>query len=330
MPDTLSPSDSPSNAQKTSNAQKPGNAETSSNAENPSNAQSLGNAETSENTENPSKAQTSGNSQSPSNSETTSNSETASTSETSGSAQSPSNAQSGSRGEASGVSELSELSELARFKAAFDGCRRDGPLMVYVCKLIAMRGVDIQGGVAIDRDKTYEIALCRSFSGTITRHSPLFVIPANAEWASPRRVSRRSGSLPAQPVAGPIQLFVLMGREIAAVEAVPAGNVLGVLGLEGAVMKMGTLSDAPTCPSLSSLRLAVAARVCWDVERPDRADRGGDGARERHAAPAGAAADSQRERQQHSRLPDGSASAGPRRRKRGSTSSARWASCSSR
>lgn len=315
MPDTLSPSDSPSNAQKTSNAQKPGNAETSSNAQNLSNAQTSSNAETSENTENPSNAQT------------TSDAQSLGIAETSGNAQSPSSAQSGSRGEASGVSELSEL---ARFKAAFDGCRRDGPLMVYVCKLFAMRGVDIQGGVAIDRDKTYEIALCRSFSGTITRHSPLFVIPANAEWASPRGVSRRSGSLPAQPVAGPIQLFVLMGREIAAVEAVPAGNVFGVLGLEGAVMKMGTLSDAPTCPSLSSLRLAVAARVCWDVERPDRADRGGDGARERHAAPAGAAADSQRERQQHSRLPDGSASAGPRRRKRGSTSSARWASCSSR
>ena len=76
-----------------------------------------------------------------------------------------------------------ESAELGAFRAGFEGCRRDGPLMVYVCKLFGMRGIDIQGGEAIDRGKDYEIALCRSFSGTITRNSPLFVIPANAEWA---------------------------------------------------------------------------------------------------------------------------------------------------
>ena len=48
-----------------------------------------------------------------------------------------------------------------------------------------------------------------------------------------------------------------MGREIVAVDEVPAGNVFGVLGLEGFIMKMGTVSNEPTCPSLSSLRLAV-------------------------------------------------------------------------
>lgn len=48
-----------------------------------------------------------------------------------------------------------------------------------------------------------------------------------------------------------------MGREIIAVDEVPAGNIFGVYGLEGSIMKMGTLSDKPDCPCLSSLRLAV-------------------------------------------------------------------------
>ena len=74
-----------------------------------------------------------------------------------------------------------QCSELAAFQAGFEECRRAGPLMVYICKLFTMRGIDIQGGEAIDRGKDYEIALCRSFSGTITRTSPLFVIPANME-----------------------------------------------------------------------------------------------------------------------------------------------------
>ena len=48
-----------------------------------------------------------------------------------------------------------------------------------------------------------------------------------------------------------------MGREIIAVDEVPAGNIVGVYGLEGSIMKMGTLSNNPDCPCLSSLRLAV-------------------------------------------------------------------------
>ena len=77
------------------------------------------------------------------------------------------------------------------------------------------------------------------------------------------------------PVTTPIQLassfllltrsFLLMGRDIVAVDAVPPGNIFGVLGLEGCIMKSGTLSDTPQCPSLSSLRFAVADGVsCYD------------------------------------------------------------------
>lgn len=55
--------------------------------------------------------------------------------------------------------------------------------------------------------------------------------------------------------------FLLMGREIVAVDEVPAGNIFGIYGLEGAIMKMGTLSDHADCPSLSSLRLAVFSPI---------------------------------------------------------------------
>lgn len=155
-----------------------------------------------------------------------------------------------------------ENSDLMEFKTAFDGCQRDGPLMIYICKLFAMKGIDIQGGGdRIDREKEYEIALCRSFSGTITRNSPLFVIPSNHEFPRFSFSRDRSAPIQPQPLKDPIQLFVLMGREIAAVDEVPAGNVFGILGVAGSVMKMGTLSDTPTCPSLSSLRLAVEMGV---------------------------------------------------------------------
>ena len=60
-----------------------------------------------------------------------------------------------------------------------------------------------------------------------------------------------------------------MGRDIVAVDAVPPGNIFGVLGLEGCIMKSGTLSDTPQCPSLSSLRFAVTDSLsCHDYSDP--------------------------------------------------------------
>ena len=73
---------------------------------------------------------------------------------------------------------------------------------------------------------------------------------------------------PIQPSSSSLLLtrsFLLMGRDIVAVDAVPPGNIFGVLGLEGCIMKSGTLSDTPQCPSLSSLRVAVTDSLsCHD------------------------------------------------------------------
>lgn len=80
-------------------------------------------------------------------------------------------------------------SALSSYKHMFDTCDRNGALMVFICKLFTVEGCDIQGFPAgsrlplsspLDRSKQYEIALCRSFSGVITTHSPLFVIPCRS------------------------------------------------------------------------------------------------------------------------------------------------------
>ena len=38
-----------------------------------------------------------------------------------------------------------ETAALQEFKNGFDGCRNDGPLMVYICKLFSVKGCDIVG-----------------------------------------------------------------------------------------------------------------------------------------------------------------------------------------
>ncbi|KAK8796789.1 hypothetical protein WA538_000017 [Blastocystis sp. DL] len=153
-----------------------------------------------------------------------------------------------------------ETAALQEFKNGFDGCRNDGPLMVYICKLFSVKGCDIVGS-NLEQDKEYEIALCRSFSGHITKDTPLFVVPCR----------NTNQPVAATPVTTPIQLFLLMGREIVAVDEVPAGNIFGIYGLEGAIMKMGTLSDHADCPSLSSLRLASdpIVQIAVETKKPN-------------------------------------------------------------
>ena len=56
-----------------------------------------------------------------------------------------------------------------------------GPLMVYICKLFSVQGHDIQG-FDCDKEKEYEIALCRSFSGIITKDTPIYVIPCSSKY----------------------------------------------------------------------------------------------------------------------------------------------------
>ncbi|KAJ2092377.1 Cytoplasmic GTPase/eEF2-like protein (ribosomal biogenesis) [Coemansia sp. RSA 986] len=49
-------------------------------------------------------------------------------------------------------------------------------------------------------------------------------------------------------------LYMLMGREFVCLQQVPAGNVFGVRGVSGAILKSGTLaSDSQTCPNLAAM-----------------------------------------------------------------------------
>ncbi|KAJ2701237.1 Cytoplasmic GTPase/eEF2-like protein (ribosomal biogenesis) [Coemansia sp. IMI 209128] len=49
-------------------------------------------------------------------------------------------------------------------------------------------------------------------------------------------------------------LYMMMGREFVSLPEVPAGNVFGIRGISGAILKSGTLaSDAQTCPNLAAM-----------------------------------------------------------------------------
>ncbi|PIA19245.1 P-loop containing nucleoside triphosphate hydrolase protein [Coemansia reversa NRRL 1564] len=49
-------------------------------------------------------------------------------------------------------------------------------------------------------------------------------------------------------------LYMMMGRELVRLQSVPAGNICGIRGIAGAILKSGTLaSDAQACPNLAAM-----------------------------------------------------------------------------
>ncbi|CAM1510397.1 Fc.00g007320.m01.CDS01 [Cosmosporella sp. VM-42] len=83
-------------------------------------------------------------------------------------------------------------------------------------------------------DPEHLIGFARIYSGTLSVGDKLYVIPP--KWS------------PAEPNASPAPqevtvsaLYMLMGRNLEALESVPAGVVFGIGGLEGKILKSGTL-----------------------------------------------------------------------------------------
>ncbi|CAG8439651.1 10899_t:CDS:10 [Ambispora gerdemannii] len=65
-------------------------------------------------------------------------------------------------------------------------------------------------------------------------------------------------------------LYMLMGRELESLQEVPAGNVFGIGGLEGHILKNGTLSSTKSCKTLAGVALESApiVRVALEPTEP--------------------------------------------------------------
>ena len=61
-------------------------------------------------------------------------------------------------------------------------------------------------------------------------------------------------------------LYLLMGRELESLSSVPAGNVLGIGGLQNCILKSATISSTLACPSFTALPYDVRPIVRVAVE----------------------------------------------------------------
>lgn len=139
----------------------------------------------------------------------------------------------------------------------------------------------VQDGDALeerDEDDSTFIAFGRVFSGTLKRGQQVYVLgpkhdPAKfLEKAVTVDATRRLKDLGPEEhvtVATIEKLYLLMGRELEQLDCVPAGNILGIGGLEEHVVRTATLSSCTACAPFADMRGPVTPilRVALEPRR---------------------------------------------------------------
>ncbi|XP_054244019.1 elongation factor-like GTPase 1 isoform X1 [Indicator indicator] len=120
------------------------------------------------------------------------------------------------------------------------------------------------------------IAFARVFSGVVRRGQKIFVLGPKYDPAESLHKVRGLSSqcsptndlplIPHMTCCTLENLYLLMGRELEDLEEVPAGNVLGIGGLQDVVLKSATLSTSPACPPFTPLNFEATPIVRVAVE----------------------------------------------------------------
>lgn len=118
---------------------------------------------------------------------------------------------------------------------------------------------------------TVFLAFSRVFSGFLKRGQTLYVLQPQYD---PRdAILGGSKDLPPHVSMFTVgDMYVLMGRGLIPVEEVPAGNVVGLAGLEDSVVKSATISSTLACPAFGAMNIVAAPIVRVAVEPLHAAD----------------------------------------------------------
>ena len=135
------------------------------------------------------------------------------------------------------------------------------------------KSVESSGDVS--REKQVFLAFARVFSGRIKVGDQLFVLgPKYDPNKRPTYVNpvHKLVDLPKDQhvtLATITGVHVLMGRELVSIKEAVAGNVIGLTGLEGHVLKSATLSNSLFCPPFVDLHISAPPVLKVAVEPED-------------------------------------------------------------
>ena len=132
------------------------------------------------------------------------------------------------------------------------------------------QGSSVQDHSTEDEDKgVVFLAFSRVYSGTVKKGDKVFVLQPRYD---PREVNldveaSETPSLPDHVSCCTVEnLYILMGRGVVSVDEVPAGSVLGIAGLEQAILKSATVSNTLACPAFRPMSFVAAPIVRVAIE----------------------------------------------------------------
>jgi ribosome assembly protein 1 len=113
------------------------------------------------------------------------------------------------------------------------------------------------------------LAFSRVFSGLLRKGQTLYVLQPQYD----PRDAVSSDLLPPHTSTFTVgDMYMLMGRGLVPVEQVPAGNVVGLAGLEDSVIKLATVSSTLACPAFGAMNTVAAPIVRVAIEPLHAAD----------------------------------------------------------
>merc|ERR1719311_488604 len=133
---------------------------------------------------------------------------------------------------------------------AFKNCDPDGPLMAYISKMVPTS----------DKGRFY--AFGRVFSGTIATGQKVRIMGPNFQPGSKTDLYNKQ-----------IQRTILMmGRYIEAIDDVPAGNLVGLVGVDQYLVKTGCISTFEQAHNMKQMKFSVSPVVRVAVRCKNPAD----------------------------------------------------------
>lgn len=168
----------------------------------------------------------------------------------------------------------STLSSCPTIFKSISTCDSLGPVVVHVSKVTSIEKTLLSDGhlysssstAEDDADEEILIAYCRVFSGELRKDMPLYVLSAMHNHDQPD--ASHYQAIP----PGNIRPYMIMGREMVALESVPAGNVVGIVGLGDSILKTATISSVLECPSLTKMTYQAKPIVRVAIEPKDPRD----------------------------------------------------------
>jgi elongation factor 2 len=123
-------------------------------------------------------------------------------------------------------------------------CDPNGPLMLYVSKMVPTN------------DKGRFFAFGRVFSGTVKTGQKVRIM-------GPNFIPGKKEDLYLKPIQ---RTVLMMGRYIEAIDSVPCGNTVGLVGVDAFLLKSGTISDHDQAHNIAVMKFSVSPVVQQAVE----------------------------------------------------------------